>query len=178
MNIIMSRLHIRNLRLDDLDNFHAYRSNPNVTKYQGFNVMDKTEALDFIKNQTEKSFGTPGEWVQYGIVEALNNKLIGDCAIKLEIDDPKIVQIGITINPAYQNKGFAKDALLGIMAWLFDEKKIHRICETVDVENLNSIKLLESVGFRREGHFVENIFFNGKYGSEFQYAMLKKEWEK
>jgi RimJ/RimL family protein N-acetyltransferase len=27
------------------------------------------------------------------------------------------------------------------------------------------------------GHFIENIFFKGKWGSEFQYAMLKREWD-
>jgi RimJ/RimL family protein N-acetyltransferase len=32
----------------------------------------------------------------------------------------------------------------------------------------DSINLLESVGFRKEGHFIENIFFKEKWGSEFQ----------
>ena len=48
----------------------------------------------------------------------------------------------------------------------------------VDAENIASINLLKSIGFRQEGHFVENIFFKGKWGSEFQYAMLKREWDK
>ncbi len=30
--------------------------------------------------------------------------------------------------------------------------------------------------FRLEGHFIENIFFKGKWASEFQFAMLKREW--
>ena len=36
---------------------------------------------------------------------------------------------------------------------------------------------MQSIGFRQEGHFIENIFFKGKWGSEFQYAMLKREWD-
>jgi len=67
-----------------------------------------------------------------------------------------------------QQKGFAKEALQGILKFLFDQKNLHRVVEIVDVENSTSIKLLESVGFKREGHFIENIFFKGKWGSEYQ----------
>ena len=30
--------------------------------------------------------------------------------------------------------------------------------------------------FRREAHFVENIFFKGAWGSEFSFAVLAHEW--
>lgn len=177
MNIITKRMCIRNLYLDDLDDFHSYRSQPEVTKYQGFDIMNKNQSLEFIKSQSSKSFGVPGDWIQYGIEEIQHDKLIGDCAIKLEKNDPRIAQIGITINPGYQRNYFAKEAMTGIITWLFDNKKVQRISEIVDVENINSIKLLESLEFRKEGHFIENIFFNGKWGSEYQYAMLKREWK-
>ena len=51
------------------------------------------------------------------------------------------------------------------------------LSEIVDAENQASISLLKSIGFRQEGHFIENVFFKGKWGSEFQYAMLKREWD-
>lgn len=172
------RLHIRNLMATDLNDFHIYRSNPEITLYQGFDVMDLKQAEEFIKRQENKLFGKPGEWVQYAIEEKLTGKLIGDCAIKLEENDSRIAEIGMTISHLHQKKGFAKEAMLGIVDFLFAVKNIHRIQETVDVENIASIKLIESIGFRKEGHFIENIFFNGKWGSEFQYAMLKREWQK
>lgn len=172
------RLIIRNLKKKDLNDFYEYRSDPEVAKYQGFDTMNKVQAKRFIESQVDKFYGIPGEWVQYGIENIKTNKLIGDCAIKLEDDNDKIAQIGITINPLFQNKGIAKEAMMAIMPWLFEVKKLHRIFEIVDVENSNSIKLLEGLGFRKEGHFIENIFFNGKWGSEFQYAMLRKEWKK
>lgn len=65
----------------------------------------------------------------------------------------------------------------GILKFLFSLKDFHRVLEIVDVENENSIKLLENCGFKQEGHFIENIFFKGKWGSEYQYAMLKRDWE-
>lgn len=169
------RLRIRNLQLTDLADFHAYRSNPAVTRYQGFDVFSIEEAETFIKEQTDKSFGKPGEWVQYGIENKASGKLIGDCAIRLD-HDARLGEIGITISPAEQKKGFAKETLLTILDFLFSRPGFHRVTETVDAENLASIQLLKSTGFRQEGYFIENIFFKGKWGSEYQYVMLKEDW--
>ncbi len=170
------RLRIRNLELGDLANFHAYRSNPEVTKYQGFDVFSMKQAEDFIREQTDKEFGKPGEWVQYGIENKESGRLIGDCAIKLNEQDMRLGEIGIIISPGEQKKGYAKEILHAILDFLFSIENFHRVTETVDAENTASIQLLKSAGFREEGHFIENIFFKGKWGSEYHYAMLKTEW--
>ncbi len=163
--------------MTDLSDFHAYRSNSEITKYQGFDVMSIEQAANFIKGNLTKYYGKAGEWVQYGIENRKTGKLIGDCAIKLDQHEIKIAEIGITISHLEQNKGYAKEVVLEILTFLFEIKKIHRVVEIVDTENIASINLLKSIGFRQEGHFIENIFFKGKWGSEFQYAMLKREWD-
>lgn len=177
LNIQTTRLTIRHLELSDLSDFHVYRSNPEVTKYQGFDTMTMEQAEEFIKGNSTKDFGKAGEWVQYGIENSETKQLIGDCAIKLDQYDTRIAEIGITISHLEQKKGYAKEALIGVLTFLFDTKEIHRVVEIVDAENIASISLLKSVGFKQEGHFIENIFFKGKWGSEFQYAMLKREWD-
>lgn len=176
LNIETKRLTIRQLQLADLADFHRYRSNPEVTKYQGFDVMTEEQARDFIQDNLTKNYGKAGEWVQYGIEHKGNNQLIGDCAIKLDPYDTRIAEIGITISHLEQKRGYAKEVMLALLAFLFDTKEIHRVVEIVDAENTASICLLKSLGFRQEGHFIENVFFKGKWGSEYQYAVLKREW--
>lgn len=170
------RLRIRNLEDADLDDFFDYRSNPEVTKYQGFDVFTIEQSVEFISQQKNKKFGFPGQWVQYGIENKNTGHVIGDCAIKLDQYDSRLAEIGITISHKQQRNGYAKEALIGILNFLFNLEDFHRVTEIVDVENEASIKLLESIGFKKEGHFIENIFFKGKWGSEYQYAMLKKDW--
>ena len=177
LNIQTTRLKIRHLELSDLSDFHIYRSNPEITKYQGFEVMAIEEAKKFIQDNSKFSYGKPGEWVQYAIENSNTRKLIGDCAIKLDQHNTRIAEIGITISHLEHRKGFAKEALLGILTFLFDTKGIYRIVEIVDAENIASINLLKSTRFKQEGHFIENIFFKGKWGSELQFAMLKREWD-
>ncbi len=139
--------------------------------------MNIMQAEEFVKEQIDKKFGKAGEWVQYGIENRSTGKIIGDCAIKLDQTDTRIAEIGITISHLFQRKGYAKEVLSGILTFLFKEKEIHRVVEIVDAKNIASINLLKSIGFRQEGHFIDNIFFKGKWGSEFQYAMLKREWD-
>jgi [ribosomal protein S5]-alanine N-acetyltransferase len=172
-----ARLLIRHLKPSDLSDFYVYRSNPEVTKYQGFDVFSMEQAKQFIEDNAGKHFGKADEWVQYGIERLNTNQLIGDCAIKLHGHNASMAEIGITISHLEQKKGYAKEALTAILTFLFDEKKLHRVVVTLDAENTASIHLLKSTGFRLEGHFIENIFFKGKWGSEFQYAMLKREWD-
>jgi ribosomal-protein-alanine N-acetyltransferase len=170
------RLVIRYMMDSDLDAFLQYRSNPEITRYQGYDVISREQAIDFIAQQKEKAFGQPGEWVQYSIESRENGLLIGDCAIHLQKEDPLIAELGITISDLYQRQGYAKEAMKGLMLFLFRDKKIQRIVETVDTENEASIRLLESLSFRREAHQINNVFFKGKWGSEYQFGMLETEW--
>lgn len=177
LNIKTERLHIRNLKPSDLQDFHIYRSNPEIAKYQGFDVVNMEEAEAFILKQKDRPFGHPGEWVQYGLENIQTGKIIGDCAISLEYSDLRIAQIGITISHLEHQKGYAKEAILGVLSFLFDQKNLHRVYAVIDAENIASLRLFESLQFRKEAHFIENIFFKGKWGSEVQYAMLKREWD-
>lgn len=47
-----------------------------------------------------------------------------------------------------------------------------------DAKNAAATAVLERLGLRREGHFIENVFFKGAWGDEFQYALLGREWTK
>lgn len=177
MNISTARLTIRPLALKDLADFHCYRSNPEVTKYQGFDVFTLQQAKQFIEENATKQFGKPGEWVQYGIENTDTGYLIGDCALRLDQYDSRVAEIGITISHLEQQKGYAKEVIGGVLTFLFDVQQIHRVVVIVDAENTAAIHLFTSLAFRLEGHFVENVFFKGKWGSEFQFAMLQREWD-
>jgi RimJ/RimL family protein N-acetyltransferase len=63
-----------------------------------------------------------------------------------------------------------------LLGYLFGELHLHRVSAICDAENLASARLLERVGMRREGHFIENIWFKGAWGSEYSYAILQSEW--
>ncbi len=64
----------------------------------------------------------------------------------------------------------------GVLTYAFLTFDLHRIIAITDCENTASVALLERLGMRREGHFLQNAWFKGKWGDEYLYAILKEEW--
>ncbi len=86
--------------------------------------------------------------------------------------------MGYSLGRPYWRQGYALEAVGRLLKYLFDERGLHRVLAECDVDNVASWKLLEKLGFRREAYLIENIFFKGKYGSEYHYALLAREWRK
>ncbi len=177
MNLQTNRLIIRNLRESDLADFVEYRSDPKVCKFQGYEPFTEEQGRKYLESLKDGTFGETGKWNQLGIELKSDNKLIGDIGLKPEAGDTRIVESGVSFSTEYQGKGYAKEALTKIFDYLFAEKNIHRIIGVVDVENAAAIRLLESLRFRREAHFLQSFCDKGEWRDEFLYAMLEKDWK-
>lgn len=171
------RLLLRPFCKEDLSAFCAYRNDPNVARYQGWDVpFSEQQGRDFITWAQSVTPGTVGEWFQIAVTRKDTGEMIGDVAYHLMRNDPRQAYIGYTFAPAHQGRGFATEAVRRLLDYLFSELNLHRVVAECDVENTASFRLLERLGFRREAHFVEHVFFKGAYGSEYHYAMLSREW--
>ena len=172
------RLILRSFQDSDLETFVAYRSDPQVARYQGWDApYNRETAKAFIAEMRQKTPGIRGEWYQIAVELKANGEMIGDCAFHVLPQDGEQAEIGFTFSRSHQGKGYATEAVTRMLAYLFGELGLHRVQAICDAENSASARLLERVGMRREAHFVENIWFKESWGSEYAYAMLKKEWE-
>lgn len=177
------RLIIRPFQESDLEAFCAYRSDPLVAQYQGWNAPYSLEyGKTFIDEMSKATPGAPDQWYQIAIqlkpaAPASPDPLIGDVAFHLK-SDLRQAYIGFSLARPYQGQGYAHEAVTRLLVYLFDELKLHRVIATVDELNAPSIRLIERLGFRCEAHFIENDWFKGRWSSEFWYAMLEKEWRK
>lgn len=171
-----SRLLLRQFRDSDLEAFLAYRNDPEVAKYQGWDVpYPRHAAVEFV-HEMVRAIPAPGQWIQTAIELKSTHEMIGDVAFHIKKDDERQAFIGYSLARPFWGCGYAFEAVSGILGYLFGELHLHRVIAECDVENTASWKLLEKLGFRREAHLIENIFFKGSYGSEYHYAMLRREW--
>lgn len=69
-----------------------------------------------------------------------------------------------------------REAVAALLDFLFQELQLHRVVAQTDVRNVPSVRLLERLGFRREGHFIEGFYLRGEWASEYLYALLAREW--
>lgn len=171
------RLRLRPFHEADLEPFAAYRSNPEVARYQSWNTPYTLEqAQAFYEEMQREQPGTPGSWYQLAVERLDTPSIIGDCYFHIFANDPRQAEIGFTFAPQHQRQGYATEAVRRLLGYLFGELNLHRVTATCDAENSPSARLLERVGMRHEGHFVENIWFKGAWGSEYLYALLQREW--
>ena len=172
-----ARLLLRPFQETDLAAFAAYRSIPDVARYQSWeSPYTLDQAIAFLREMELVQAGAPGTWYQFAVERQGQPGLIGDCAFQVFADDERQAQIGFTFSPTYQKQGYATEAVKGLLDYLFGERRLHRVTATCDVENAASVRLLERLGMRREAQFVENLWFKGAWGSEYVYALLYKDW--
>ena len=172
-----ARLCIRRFRAGDAEALRRYRNDPEVARFQGWDVpYTLAEAERFIESLASASPGQPGSWFQFAVALPPDQALIGDCALRTLPDDPHQAELGFSFATAFQQQGYASEALRSVLAYAFTILAMHRVFAIVDTRNLPAQRLLERLRFRREGHFVENTWFKGAWSSEFLYAQLESDW--
>ena len=176
MNIKTDRLFIRPIKLDDKELIFEYRSDSITNKYQGWIPESIDDVIEFI-GKVAKKVNLPNTWFQLVILEKETNTLIGDIGIHFLDMENMQTEIGCTLNKNFQAKGYATEALRGVITYLFNNLQKHRITTSIDPSNTNSIKLVERLGFRKEAHFIESLYLNGKWVDDIVYSILEKEWE-
>jgi RimJ/RimL family protein N-acetyltransferase len=172
-----NRLLLRRFALSDLDSFVAYRSDEGVAQYQSWEDYTNQDGEEFLSVMASQDFNVPGTWFQIALQEKSSGALIGDLAVHTLEPDGAQVEIGFTLARSFQGKGFASEAIARLLDLLFLELNKHRVIAICDAQNTSAASLLERLHFRREAHMIQNIWFKGAWGDEFQFAMLKDEWE-
>ena len=172
-----ARLQLRRLRHEDAESLHAYRSLPEVARYQYWDSFGLDDAVRLIESQSGAQPNIPGTWFQLAIVNAATGSVIGDCGLHCQKRDPRQMEIGITLAPSHQGRRYADEAIECVLRYVFDSLDTHRVFATVDVLNQPAIALCRRLKFRQEAHFVDHLWFKGHWSSEFVFAILKREWE-
>jgi RimJ/RimL family protein N-acetyltransferase len=171
------RLILRAFRDGDLDAFLAYRNDPLVALYQSWDVpYSRQQGIAFLDEMKSGKPGQAGVWYQIAIELKATGALIGDCVFCPLKEDARQAEIGYSLARDYQNQGYASEAIRRLLDYLFGELDLHRVRAICDVENTASARLLERVGMRREGHFIESFWIKGRWSSEYWYAILRREW--
>ena len=140
------RLILRELSVDDAENFYALNSNPNVVKYTGDPPFQSiSEAEEFLKNYKPYAAYGYGRWA---VIEKETGKFIGWCGLKF---DGKETDIGFRFFEEYWGKGFATESAKACLEFGFTKLNLEEIIGRAMHKNLGSIRVLEKIGMKFEG---------------------------
>ncbi|MGN0403301.1 MAG: GNAT family N-acetyltransferase [Acetatifactor sp.] len=113
------------------------------------------------------------------MIELLSGVTIG--VIMLYDIDMKngTAEVGYKISAPKESrmKGDMTDALCGMLNYAFDELRLHCVTAHAIEGNEASIRLLEKVGFSKEGILRQRVYQSGRYCDVFSFSVLKSEYE-
>ena len=149
--IATPRLLLRRLAPTDLFDFQAYRTDPEVGRWQGWTATGDVAARAFLEQNASAKLFVPGEWFQLGIAltEAGEpGRLIGDIGIGVDERDPATAEIGFSMHRGWQGRGLASEAVGTARTLAFAHGGVRRMRAITDTRNTSSIRLLQRLGFR------------------------------
>ena len=170
------RLTLRPVSHADVPAICEYRSAPEVARYQSWESFGPADATALIEAQAGLQPGVRGTWFQLAVVVSATGAVVGDCGLHCPLAEPRQMEVGITIASAHQRQGYAAETVATVVDFIFGDLGRHRVTAVTDAENGPAAQLFRRLGFRQEGHFVEHVWFKGRWGSEFLFAMLRREW--
>jgi RimJ/RimL family protein N-acetyltransferase len=171
------RLLLRRFRPEDAGTLAAYRSDPEVARYQGWEVPFTLEqARRFVAGLATCHPDTPGAWFQFAVELDATGEHVGDLAAYSDDEDPSLARIGFTIAPAHQRRGYATEAVTALLDYLLVERGKRRVVADCDARNRASVAVLARAGMRREAHHLQSAWWKGEWTDEYVYAVLRSEW--
>ena len=131
------RLRLRRARMDDVEAFHAILGDPRAMLYWSTPPhATLNETRDWVTAMVERSAGACNDFA----VE-LDGRLIGKAGCYA------LPEIGYILHPDVWGRGYAREAMVAVIAHIFATNDVPRLIADVDPRNSASIALLERLGF-------------------------------
>lgn len=163
-------VNLRKMEKEDLPLIAEWFSKPEFWgEYNVLRQWSRTEAEWFLENPFElKSF----------IIEKKDGSKIGYINHFYVLHpDGRQLEIGYSLVPNERRKGYCSEAAKIMVDFLFLSKDVVRIQAQTDLRNVASQKVLEKVGFKKEGTIRKSFFTRGEPRDYYLYSILREEWK-
>ena len=169
------RLFLRQLAPTDTEFIYYHFSDPTVSQF----LMDepplsnRAQALEIIEFYQDPEGKTYNRW---GIVRKQDNQLIGTCGYHKWDQRYFRAEIGYDLSPTHWGQGYMTEALDAVIQNGFGRMGLNRIDAVVYTANVRSLKLLQKLGFQKEGVLRDYFYLDGQFYDHCLLALLRREW--
>lgn len=195
------RLLLREFVQDDFAAVHSYATDPDVVRFMVWGPNSEDDTRNFIANILAWQQAQPRKVFDLAVETKENRRLIGSCGFHLartisEGSSQSIGQgtaadynldphshtrdqhaaVGYCFSKEAWGQGYATEAATAVLRFGFEQLGLHKIFATCDVDNKGSARVLEKIGMRREGHFLEDIKIKRQWRDSFLYSALNRDW--
>ncbi len=171
-----SRLKLPPLRLGDENSVLALLSDDRVVRYMLFPIFDEARAHSFVARMSQPtSAATATQQAVLGITRTPDGDLVGLCGFVLnrELEEGEAWYL---LRPELWGHGLITEAVKALVDIGFGDLRLHRIWASCLPANPASARVLEKLGFRREGLLRQNLQIRGTWQDSYLYAVLSSDW--
>jgi ribosomal-protein-alanine N-acetyltransferase len=170
------RMVLRRLQPEDAPDVFVFRGDIEVQQYNDEPLEDEAAALDFIQHLNADYDA------QHNILWAMTlrdeNRVFGLCGFGYWDRMHQRSAIGYDMARSHWGQGLALEALAEVLRFGFERMQLHRIEAETVLDNTRSVRLLERLGFQREGSRREfTLEADGQFHDDVIYGLLRREWQ-
>ena len=174
-----NRLVLRELRLADAADVFVFRGDPVVQRFDDPPVRSVEEAALFIEEMRELC---ASDRIQiWAVTRPADDRVIGLVSLQQSEHSGdryhRRAEVGYGLARSVWGQGFGSEAVRAVCRFGFEVLGLHRIYARTIADNVESVRLLERLGFTREGiqrqHSLED---DGRFHDSAIYGLLRGEW--
>lgn len=166
-------LELRWMTAADLPALSAIFADPQVVRYMTTEPLVTRAAVEQYLLSIHQGF-LEGSLYQWGI--ELDGEIVGTCTLAGLDRQNHHGDLGFALRRDCWGRGLILRALPALIDFAFERLKLHRIGADADPRNAASIRVLEKLGFRREGLRRECYFHMGEVQDALLFGLLRREW--
>ena len=169
------RLRLRWMTEADVPALFTLFSHPEVTRYWSWPAYTERAQAEKLLANIHKHFAerTLFNW---GFARREDDQIIGTCTLADLSEPHRRASLGYSLHPVHWGRGYGREAVGRVVEFGFTSLGLHRLEADVDPRNTSSMKVLEGLGFQREGFQRQRYFLNGEIQDAVLYGLLRPEW--
>jgi RimJ/RimL family protein N-acetyltransferase len=169
------RVRLRWLEDGDVDALHGIFGDARVTRYWSTPPFpDRSAAVEYLEKVREGF--RRRELFQWGVARRADDAVIGTCTLARLDSVQRRAELGFALAFGEWGRGLMSEALGVLLEFAFGRLALRRVEADVDPRNAPSIRLLERLGFQREGLLRERWQVSGETQDALLLGLLAREW--
>ncbi|MYR46217.1 GNAT family protein [Streptomyces sp. SID5910] len=170
-----SRLRLRPFADADAGPLFALHSNSHVMRYWDSPPWsERARSRRFIARC--QGLADEGTGVRVAVDRASDGAFVGWCALVDWVPEYRSAALGYCLDEAMWGHGYATEAAHALLHWAFGTLDLNRVEAKADTRNAASARVLEKLGFVREGTLREECVVNGDVSDTWVFGLIRREW--
>jgi RimJ/RimL family protein N-acetyltransferase len=173
VELLTPRLKLRWMDAGDAEAHYAVFSDPEVARYWSSGPWT---ALDQSRDHiaaTQAAYAD-GSGMRLGIELRESGALIGNAGLHHFVDGSRRCELGYALARAHWGCGYVSEALRALLDYGFTALDLNRVEADIDPRNAASARVLEKLGFRKEGFMPERWIVQGEPADTVYYGLLRR----